>query len=105
MEKIIYIMKLLQFNSIIIDTPSSSSAVEFYKMFGFKTLDGSSIMYLNNEVINGGRNKPKTKTKTKTKTKNKKQKTKQKTKNKKTKQKTKNKKTKNKKQKTKTNNT
>ena len=78
MEKIIYIMKLLQFNSIIIDTPSSSSAVEFYKMFGFKTLDGSSIMYLNNEVINGGRNKPKTK--------NKKQKTKkQKTKNKKTK--------------------
>jgi hypothetical protein len=86
MEKIIYIMKLLQFNSIIIDTPILS-AVEFYKMFGFKTLDGSSIMYLNNEVINGGRNK--TKTKTKTKNKNKKQKTK-----------TKNKKTKNKKQKT-----
>jgi len=52
MEKIIYIMKLLQFNSIIIDTPILS-AVEFYKMFGFKTLDGSSIMYLNNEVING----------------------------------------------------
>jgi len=96
MEKIIYIMKLLQFNSIIIDTPILS-AVEFYKMFGFKTLDGSSIMYLNNEVINGGRNKPKTKNK-KQKTKNKKQK------NKKTKkQKTKNKKqkTKNKKQKTK----
>jgi len=94
MEKIIYIMKLLQFNSIIIDTPSSSSAVEFYKMFGFKTLDGSSIMYLNNEVINGGRNKPKPKPKTKTKTKTKKQKNK--------KQKTKNKKqnTKNKKQKT-----
>jgi hypothetical protein len=85
MEKIIYIMKLLQFHSIIIDTPILS-AVEFYKMFGFKTLDGSSIMYLNNEVINGGRNKTKTKTKTKKqkkKQKNKKQKQKQKTKNKK----------------------
>jgi hypothetical protein len=87
MEKIIYIMKLLEFNSIIIDTPILS-AVEFYKMFGFKTLDGSSIMYLNNEVINGGRKNKKQKQKTKTKTKNKKQKTK--TKNKK--QKTKNKK-------------
>jgi hypothetical protein len=93
MEKIIYIMKLLQFNSIIIDTPSSSSAVKFYEMFGFKTLDGSSIMYLNNEVINGGRKnkkqkqkqnkKQKTKTKNKNKNKKQKQKTKNKTKNKK----------------------
>jgi hypothetical protein len=97
MKKIIHIMILLEFHSIIIDTPILP-AVEFYKMFGFKNFDGSSKMYLNNSYVEftyGGRKKIKTKNKNtkKHKTKNKKHKTKNKN--------TKKHKTKNTKQKTK----
>lgn len=57
MLKIIHIMKLLHFQSIIIDTPLLQS-VEFYKMFGFKNNRGSSKMFLHNEnelIVSGGK--------------------------------------------------
>jgi hypothetical protein len=74
MLKIIHIMKLLHFQSIIIDTPLLR-AVEFYKMFGFKQNEGSSRMFLHNEdelIVSGGKLNPRKQRKTRKTKKNKK---------------------------------